>query len=396
VKILIADDDQISRRILAALVEREGHHVEVACDGASAWTRFLVGDIRLVITDWMMPGMDGIELLRRIRTHPGPYTYVILLTARSDREDFDASITAGVDDHLVKPVVKDDLRTRLRVAQRIVSLQEELARRADLLATANRRMELDLKAAQKAQRQLLPNPLPTVEGLNLAWRLIPCDELAGDTLNVIRLDERHLGFYVLDVSGHGVSAALMAVQVSRFLSPQMGYGSLLKRPQEGTPRYRLGRPDEIARELALLFHAPMGLQFFTLTYGLYDLATHSLELVCCAHPPPALLRADGTVEVPELSGHPIGLFGPQDVSFSIWRAELRPGDRLLLYSDGVTETTDAQGEVFGIQGLLAQLAAHPGLALEPTLDGVLACLATVRNGAVVADDISLLALERLP
>ena len=188
----------------------------------------------------------------------------------------------------------------------------------------------------------------------------------------------------------------MAVQVSRFLSPQMGYGSLLKRPHASAPGYRLGRPDEIANELTRLFHAPMGLQFFTLTYGIYDLEAHTVELVCCAHPPPILQRADGTVEVPELSGHPIGLFSPEEASFSTWHAELRPGDRLLLYSDGVTETTDPTGDVFGQTGLLALLATQQGTALDPTLEGVLAGLAQVRTGMAVADDISLLALERRP
>ena len=394
VKILIAEDDQISRRILAILVEQQGHQVVLASDGAEAWTRFQQGDIRLVITDWMMPNLDGLGFLRRIRAHPGSYTYVILLTARSEREDIDKSIAAGVDDHLIKPVVKDELRARLLVAQRVVALHEELAQRSELLATANRRMELDLKAAMKAQRQLLPNPLPTVPGLDLAWRLIPCDELAGDTLNVVRLDEGHLGFYLLDVSGHGVSAALMAVQVSRFLSPQMGYGSLLKRPQAGPQRYRLGSPDEVARELALLFHAPMGLQFFTMTYGIYDLEEHTIEMVCCAHPPPIMLRADGTVEIPELTGHPIGLFAPDEVNFSTWRTRLNPGDRLILYSDGVTETTDVAHEIIGTHGLLNLLEQQRGVGLDACLNGVLDSLTHTRAGRPVADDVSLLGLER--
>lgn len=390
VKILVVDDDPVTQRVLAMLVAHEGYEPVCAGDGEEAWSRFCGGDIRLVITDQSMPRLDGMGLLRRIRSHPGPYTYTILLTAPP--QDTLAAMAAGADDHLAKPVAAVDLRVRLAVARRIAALQEELARRNAELESANARMQHDLRAAQRAQRQLLPAALPVVPGLAVAWRLNPCEELAGDTLNLVRLDERNLGFYVLDVSGHGVSAALMAVQVSRFLGPHLG--SLLKEPVAMAPGYRITSPVEVARRLNQLFYAPRQLQYCTLLYGVYDLIDDQVEMVCAAHPPPLVQRDDGRIEQPEVCGHPIGLFPPTEAVFTSWCTTLGPGDRLLAFSDGVTECEDREGCILGTQGLATLLRGATGCRPDACLDSLLAALEERRRGQPPSDDVSLLLLER--
>ncbi len=270
-RILVVDDDAVSLRLLVALVERLGHQAVTAADGAAAWGIFLAGGCRVVISDWTMPGMEGIDLLRRVRDQDAvAYTYFIMLTARSDRADHTAGMAAGADDFLVKPVRRDELDMRLRVAERIVGLQEELARRHRELSAANERMQGDIAAAVKVQEALLPTVLPVVPGLGCAWRFHPCEQLGGDTLNLFRLDEQHLGFFILDVSGHGVPSALLAVQVSRFLSPLIMPGALLKTAQPAAPGYRLTPPLEVLRQLNGLFPMQRGnLQYFTIVLGHY-------------------------------------------------------------------------------------------------------------------------------
>ena len=127
-KILVADDDRLSRRLLEHTLSQWGHQVVAAADGEEAWRHCRQGAVRMVISDWQMPGMDGLELTRRLRERGGPYTYLILLTGEEGREEFLTAMEAGVDDYLTKPVDLDELRARLAVGKRVLDLQEELRR----------------------------------------------------------------------------------------------------------------------------------------------------------------------------------------------------------------------------------------------------------------------------
>ncbi len=136
-KILVADDDMVSRLMLQAAVEGVGHECVVAEDGDQAWALFLECSPQVLITDRMMPGLDGLELCRRIRGQSGPYTYLILATSLAQREEVLRGMEAGADDYLTKPLDPFDLEARLVAAQRVTSLHAELERyRADLARLA--------------------------------------------------------------------------------------------------------------------------------------------------------------------------------------------------------------------------------------------------------------------
>src|SRR5262249_23565800 len=157
---------------------------------------------------------DGLELVRRIRATPrAGYVYVILLTAKSRKEDIVRGMEAGADDFLVKPFDREELRVRIRAGERVVLLEQDLARRNDELEAANRRWPRARGGAARVQQALLPAALPESARARFAWRFQPCEELAGDILGVVPLDDRHVALYMLDVSGHGVAAALLSVTV---------------------------------------------------------------------------------------------------------------------------------------------------------------------------------------
>ncbi len=127
-KVLVVDDDAISRKLLRTYLEKWGYQVTQAEDGAVGWSLFQTDDFPLVIADWMMPEMDGVELVRRIRAHERPgFVYCILLTARSHKEDLVEGMDAGADDFLSKPFDRDELRVRLREGERIVTLERAAA-----------------------------------------------------------------------------------------------------------------------------------------------------------------------------------------------------------------------------------------------------------------------------
>jgi two-component system, NtrC family, sensor kinase len=126
-KVLIADDEVVSRRLLQNYLQRWGHEVVAAQDGAEAWSLFQAGEFPIVISDWMMPKMDGLELIRQIRARHRPgYVYAILLTSRSHKEDLVEGMESGADDFLTKPFDRDELRVRLRAGQRVIELETAL------------------------------------------------------------------------------------------------------------------------------------------------------------------------------------------------------------------------------------------------------------------------------
>jgi DNA-binding response OmpR family regulator len=127
-KVLIAEDDQDSRELLSWLLQKLGYQVIAAANGKEAWDAFRKGRFRLVITDVLMPELDGLELCRKIRLHKqSKYTYIIMITALIGKKDYLEGMEAGADDFVTKPFDPDELKARLRVAERIISFQEQAA-----------------------------------------------------------------------------------------------------------------------------------------------------------------------------------------------------------------------------------------------------------------------------
>jgi DNA-binding response OmpR family regulator len=147
-RILIAEDDSISRRVLEAMLQKWGYEVVVTCDGEEAWQALDRDDAPpMAILDWMMPGLDGGEVVRRARQRQASVpTYIIMLTAKSQKTDIVAGLDTGADDYITKPFDRDELRARVQVGARIVELQSSLADRV---------RELEAALAQVKQLQTL-------------------------------------------------------------------------------------------------------------------------------------------------------------------------------------------------------------------------------------------------
>ncbi len=397
-KILIAEDERVSRRLLESRLKKWGYEVTAAKDGKEAWEIFQKEHFSMIISDWMMPEMDGLELLRRIRSIERPgYVYTILLTARSEKEDILAGMESGADDFISKPFDKDELLARLKVGLRITDLERDLAQRNQELEKINDRMRRDLQAAAKIQQSLLPTQLPTCEKVNFAWKYVPCDELAGDTLNLFHLDEDHIGLYLLDVSGHGVPAALLSVNLSRILNPNPEQSNLLKEQVIGTPGYHLVRPEEVADRLNQRFPLDNSTeQYFTIQYGQLNIKSGSLTFISAGHPPMIHLQADGGCQTIQVRSMPIGFMVGVGKVYTEQHLDLKDGDRLYFYSDGIIEAMNPEREQFGIERLLEKLNTSRTLTLHDSLDQLTDELEHWTAGQGYGDDVSLLALEIKP
>ncbi len=140
-RVLIAEDDPVSRRLLERIVQGFGHQATSTADGEEAWERFQTGDFRFVLTDWMMPGLDGLELCRRIRASVhSDYVYIIVVTSSGGPEDLITGMNAGADDFVTKPVKPMELQVRMRAAERVLKLHQQLQSKNHELETANVRL----------------------------------------------------------------------------------------------------------------------------------------------------------------------------------------------------------------------------------------------------------------
>ena len=181
--------------------------------------------------------------------------------------------------------------------------RESLRRTTERLERAQARMQRNLEAAASIQRSLLPEKVPVHEGTLFAWHLDSCDELAGDTLNVFDLDDDHVGFYVLDVSGHGTAAALLSVSLHHWLSPDPDRSVLRTDAADGS--VRIMAPDRVARQLNDEFPMdPETAQYFTVVYGVLDISRREFRYVCAGHPAPIHVSASGEARQLDSGGCP--------------------------------------------------------------------------------------------
>jgi sigma-B regulation protein RsbU (phosphoserine phosphatase) len=349
---------------------------------------------RLVITDWMMPEIDGIELTRRIRMSPfGGYTYVLLLTAQTGVEALVEGIEAGADDFVTKPFQMEELRARLRAGERVLQLESDLAEHNRRLTEAYASSRRDLEAAAEMQKALLPPPDLALQTVSSAWRFLPASLVAGDVFNVHELDATHASFYLLDVAGHGVPSAMLSFTLSKLLAPRHEADGLVKRAIDEAPGWEVTPPVDVLRELNRRFQDDSdALKYFTMIYGVVDSARNVVTIAQAGHPTPLLVRRNGEVLRLAETGFPVGML--PDVDYEQLELPFEPGDRLYLYSDGVTECGNNARVAFGLSRLEDVVAGGRAGSVENVVGAVEQGLRKWREQDEFADDVTLLAIER--
>ena len=401
--ILVVDDTPANLQVLAGMLKDRGYKVRPVPSGKLALLAAERDPPDLILLDINMPEMNGYEVCEHLKAADSLQGIpVIFISALTEPLDKVKAFAIGGVDYLTKPFQMEELHARVETHLKLRRLQIELEEANARLAKANDRMSRDLKAAAKIQETFLPREVPTIPGTEFAWCYRPCDELAGDGLNIIPLGEGRVGIYILDVSGHGVASALLSVTMSRLLSPPSEPSSILIREGDvgagsGDPRrtgFDITPPAEVAACLNRLFPFDLATgQFATLVYGILNAATGEFRYVSAGHPGPVHLPSGADPVFLESHGFPIGL---ADDAYEERSISLGVGDRLYLYSDGIPEAIDPAGKLFGNARLLE--AIERGRA-EPLKEGVATFLEEVarwHGSERPQDDISILAVEVAP
>ena len=383
-RLLVVDDNEANRDMLSRRLARRGYEVEVASDGEAALARLAIDSFDLVLLDVMMPGVDGFEVLGQVRrTRSVAELPVIMATARDRSEDVVRALELGANDYVTKPLDFPVVLAR-------VSTQLALREARRMLEQANARMSRDLAAGARIQRALIPQRAPTLLRVEVAWTFEPCTELGGDILDVFALDDGRLGLYLLDVSGHGVPAALTSVTLSRMLS-HMGPSSMIYEEAPGAEP-RLVPPATLAATLNRRFPMdPLTKQYFTWVYAILDPSARELRYAAAGHPGPILVGNDSQPRAFDSSGPAIGWL--PDAMFEECTISLSPADRLYFYSDGIIEARDPDGAFFGDERLLATLAECRSGSLSQSLERVKNEVSAWCGAAGPDDDISMIGVQ---
>ncbi|WP_299728344.1 SpoIIE family protein phosphatase [uncultured Tateyamaria sp.] len=356
-KVLVVDDSKLQRKILCSSVKRWGFEVFEAASGEEALQIAAEVQPDLVLSDWMMPGMNGLEFCNAFRQLSGDrYGYFILLTSKSEKNEIAMGLEAGADDFVTKPVDANELRARIKAGERILLMQRELTRKNDLISETldelqrvYNSLDSDLLEAKKLQQSLIRERNKSFETGDVSLMLRSSGHVGGDLVGFFPAGAGHLGLFSIDVSGHGISSALMTARLAGYLSAAAPDQNVaLQRLDDGS--YAFLPPEIVIETLNDLVLDEMETEhYFTLLLADVDLVTGHVRMAQAGHPHPAIQRKDGTIEQEGPGGFPVGLMS--GISFTQFETKLNPGDRLLLLSDGVTECPNPQGEMLEEEGV---------------------------------------------
>ena len=388
-RILIVDDNPVNRRLLESMLGRQGYQTIAAADGAQAIAMALSQDPDLILLDVMMPGKDGYQVCTELkRDRRCAETPIIFVSALGEARNHVKGLELGAADYINKPFNRGEVVARVNTHLQISTLARELRRTNSELLARQVQLEQDLQAAREIQASLLPRSRSIAEPwVAIDWCFEPCDAVSGDVFNVFWLDREHLGAYIVDVSGHGVPAAMVTVAVSRSLSADNGWA--VDRSPDGNSR--IASPSEVLRRLDAEYPMERFGKFLTIFYMVLNCRTQTLSFSCAGHPPPLLIRGDGAIESLNRGGTIIGLGG--GVPFDEGEIQLHSSDRVFLYTDGVFERENAAEEAFGQDRVAHELHASRGDSLPAACERLSEQLNVFARGAPPTDDITLCGLE---
>jgi sigma-B regulation protein RsbU (phosphoserine phosphatase) len=398
-RVLVVDDSRAQRMVLTALLRRWGHEV-VECDSAcAALDAARDPSIGLIISDWMMPGLTGPEFCRRLRaTRRDGYAYVILLTSKSEDGALAEGLAAGADDFLTKPVRAPELRARLNAGARIVAMQRDVVEKNRLLTDALGQirglyasLDRDLDEARRLQQAQLQDRSRLFGPLEVSLWLRASGPIGGDMVGCFPVNDSVIGAFGLDVSGHGVASAMIAARVAGILSAATPDQNIaLSRMEDGS--LRALSPDMAAARLnKMILSEIRSDRYFTLCLGFLNLATGRMRMVQAGHPHPMILRADGRIDLVGHGGLPIGLLA--EATYSSFDVAFGPGDRMLIYSDGLTEIPEPGGATLDEKGLAHLLRDNACLRGHAFLAAIEDGLARFAGTEAFPDDASAVVID---
>ena len=379
-EILVVDDDAMSRRVLAQLLSAAGYNCRVCKDGSEALDAIQDRPPSVLLLDFDMPGPNGAEVLRRLRSDKDPTVAqipAIMLTAHGSQQSEVSCLQAGADDFVTKPVNSAVLRARIETQLRLRFMRRQLERQNDELEKWRRDLERDLAAARLTQQSLIPQKPLLLPGWQIATCYRPVIQVGGDIYGWLRMKDGRLLFWIADGTGHGAAAALLTTLAKLLFH----HGSM----DHDSPASLMEAVDTDFRSI---FGAR---SFMTAMCVALDLATGQGQVVGAGHPPLLLVRRDGTTKSINSVAPPLGMI--KRTAFTETPIALEPGDAFLLYTDGLFRwTKDERHRVTPEQ--LEKILDHSAPSAEALLKRIVAQTAPANSANTAPDDMAAVAVRR--
>lgn len=387
-KIVVADDDELIRTIISAILTQAGHIPLEADDGNVALDLLIQHQASLLVCDLNMPGMDGNALTQQIRkTIRDRYVHIIMVTGRDQQAERKQAFDLGVDEFMGKPVDKTTLLARIRIAERLLKHEELLVEKNRVLLEAQRTIEQDLMDAARAQRLILPAPQVDMADCSFYSTFVPSSYVSGDMFATFALSNGMTGFYAIDVSGHGVRAALLSVAIGHLITAE--YFQRNSYAPDGTPA-----PANLAKALNHRFCDAESDQYFTMFCGIIDHDADALHFCHAAYPSPVIVSSTQPARQVGTGGFPVGMF--DTATFESEQIALTTQDTLVLFSDGAPEAENPQRIAFGEDRLTQVIAEARDRNIKSIPDEIVTALKGWRKMETLEDDLTVIVCQRRP
>jgi phosphoserine phosphatase RsbU/P len=362
-RVLVVEDEPDIALGLEQDLRLDGYHVEILNDGQHAIDRAGRDTFDLILLDVGLPGKDGFAVCRELR-RAGTLTPIIVLTARDQEADKIQGLELGADDYVTKPFSPAELRARIR----------SILRHRKEWHGDGVRLDRELRTAAEVQQRLFPQVRPHSATLDYVGYCQPALRVGGDYYDYLALPGDRLVLLLADVAGKGASAALVMASL---------HGCIRAHAAQHD-----GRCDQVMRMANALLHQATDTKYATVFYAVYDTMTRELHYVNAGHPAPLVARSGELVAL-ESGCTPIGLF--ESIEPMTASIQLQPGDRVLLFSDGVTDARNADNVEFGGARTGHVLLTCGAQSAVDIRDALLTELRAHTAGCPPFDDVTLIA-----
>jgi len=380
-EILVVDDDAMSRKVLAQVLTSAGYSCRVCEDGSAALKIVHARPPSLLLLDFDMPGPNGDEVLKRLRSDQHPAVAqipAIMLTAHGSEQSEVSCLQAGADDFVTKPINAAVLRARIETQLRLRSMRRQLERQNDELEEWRRNLERDLAAARLTQQSLIPQKPPALPGWQVATCYRPVIQVGGDIYGWLRMKDGRILFWIADGTGHGAAAALLTTLAKLLFH----HGSM----EHDAPASVM---EAVNHDFRSIFGAR---SFMTAMCVALNPATGRASVVGAGHPPLLVVRHNGATESIASITPPLGLIEHRE--FTEAAIDFEPGDAFLLYTDGLFRwTKDEQYRLTPQQ--LEKMLDPSAPSAEALLKGILRQAAATNGENALPDDLTALAVRRV-